>query len=113
MRCRRAFVRLHAAMFARLLQPNGKPLWPFFVRRSTAKVETALQYLKENPAFASDTVRKDLLDKIKSLAPDQIRTDNPNGWPAIPLHDMSRNTVWEGFTSLALEIKRRTEHVRE
>ncbi len=45
------------AIFARLVRVDGKPTWPFFIRRSTGKIEMALQYLKENPAFASEEIR--------------------------------------------------------
>ena len=34
------------AMFARLIRVDGNSTWPFFIRRSSGKIETALQYLK-------------------------------------------------------------------
>ena len=55
------------AMFARLKRPDGKPTWPFFVRRSSGKAEISLQYLKDNPAFAAENARTAILDQMRSL----------------------------------------------
>jgi hypothetical protein len=96
------------AMYARISRPDGKLTWPFFVRRSTGKVETALQYLKENPAFAAEEVRLDLLAKLKALPGVNITTAKSTGWPGVPLTDLSKPAVWSGFTAIAEEIQARS-----
>ena len=93
---------------AHLVQPDGKPTWPFFIRRSTAKAETALRYLQDNPAFASDAARLDLLERIKGLPGQTITTTKATGWPAVPLQDLANDDVWQGFTALARDVKART-----
>lgn len=92
------------AMYASLSRPDGKPTWPFFVRRSTGKVETSLQYLKENPAFADETARLDLLDRLKSLPQVAITTSKSTGWPAVPLERLADGDVWDGFLKIAEDI---------
>ncbi|MDX9998050.1 MAG: hypothetical protein RBS50_08825 [Phenylobacterium sp.] len=94
--------------YARLFRPDGKPTWPFFIRRSTGKVETSLQYLKENPAFASEEARLALLDRIKSLPDQKIATTRSTGWPAVPLQDLAREEVWNGFTAIAEYVQQQT-----
>ena len=99
------------SMFARLTRPDGKPAWPFFVRLSNGKLETSLQYLKECPAFADDASRLDILDRLKALPGLQITTTKATGWPAIPLADLERPEVWEGFKGIALDLKDRVTSV--
>ncbi|WP_374576433.1 hypothetical protein [Phenylobacterium sp.] len=96
------------AMFARLVRPDGKPTWPFFIRRSSGKVETALQYLQDNPAFATEEVRLDLLAKLKALPGVNITTTKSTGWPGVPLVDLSRDAVWAGFAAIAEEVQARS-----
>lgn len=93
------------AMFARLLRPDGKFTWPFFIRRSTGKVETALQYLKENPAFTAEDTRLALLERIKKLPGVSITTTKSTGWPAVPLADFSRPELWDGFIAVAQHVR--------
>lgn len=96
------------AMYARLTRLDGKPTWPFFIRRSSAKVETALQYLKDNPAFAAEEIRLQLLAQLKALPAVNITTTKSTGWPGVPLVDLSRDDVWSGFTAIAKEIQARS-----
>lgn len=93
------------ALFSRLGQPNGRFIWPFFIRRSTGKVETSLQYLKIHPAFESEAARADLLEKMKALPGQTVTTTKTTGWPSIPLSALSDQRVWEGFTQVALYVK--------
>lgn len=95
------------AMYARLSRPDGKPTWPFFVRRSTGKLETALQYLKDNPAFADEAVRIGLLGEIKALPGLSIATTKSTGWPGIPLDELDKPGVWNGFTAIATDVRAR------
>jgi hypothetical protein len=95
------------AMYARLLRPDGKPAWPFFVRRSSGKVETSLQYLKDSPAFESEDSRLDLLNRIKALPGQVITTVKTTGWPAVLLQALSEDSVWQEFTKIAQYVKDR------
>jgi hypothetical protein len=93
------------AMYVRLVRPDGKPTWPFFIRRSSGKLETALQYLKDNPAFESEDARLDLLNRIKALPGQTITTTKTTGWPAVPLEALDESPVWEGVTAFARRVK--------
>lgn len=96
------------AMFARLVRPDGKPTWPFFIRRSSGKVETALQYLKDNPAFAPEEIRLGLLAKLKELPGVNITTTKSTGWPGVPLAALSHEAVWAGFIAVVEEVQARS-----
>lgn len=96
------------AMFARLTRSNGKPTWPFFVRRSTGKIETSLQYLKDDPAFAAEDSRLELLSRLKGLPGVSIATEKATGWPSVPLADLSNEAIWHGFTTIAKEVQARS-----
>lgn len=93
---------------ASLVRQNGRSAWPFFVRRSSGKVETSLQYLKEDPAFASEEARTELLQRIKALPGQTITTTRSTGWPAFPLESLSDPAVWTGFTQVASDVQART-----
>src|SRR5207253_2343957 len=93
------------AMYASLPRPDGKRAWPFFVRRSSGKLDTALQYLKETPAYASEESRQDLLNRIKAVPGQTISTVKTTGWPAVPLADLARPEVWNAVQEIAREIK--------
>jgi hypothetical protein len=88
------------AMYARLTRPDGKATWPFFVRKSNGKAEIALQYLKENPAFASDEARAAILDQMKALPGAPVSTTKLTGWPAAPLDALDRPEVWNAFEAI-------------
>jgi hypothetical protein len=96
------------AMFACLARPDGKTTWPFFIRRSSGKIETALQYLKNDPAFASEESRLNILHKLKALPGISIDTNKSTGWPALPLEALSRDAVWAGFTAVAEQVQGRS-----
>jgi hypothetical protein len=49
---------------ASLAQADGRLAWPFFIRRSSGQLQTALQYLQYVPAFEGDEVRADLLRRL-------------------------------------------------
>jgi hypothetical protein len=85
------------AMYARLMRPDGKPTWPFFVRKSSGKAEISLQYLKDNPAFAADEARAAILEQMKSLPGVPISTSKLTGWPAAPLEALAQKEVWDAF----------------
>jgi hypothetical protein len=94
------------AMFACFARSDGKTTWPFFIRRSSGKIEIALQYLKNDPAFASEESRLNILYKLKALPGISIDTTKSTGWPAVPLDLLSQDAVWAGFTAIAEQIQR-------
>jgi hypothetical protein len=91
-------------MFACLDRLDGKTTWPFFIRRSSVKIETALQYLKNDPAFASEEARSNLLAKLKAL-PGMTNINKSTGWPSMPLQALSEGAVWAGFTAIAGQVQ--------
>ena len=95
------------SMSMSIIKPSGRPVWPFFIRRSSAKLETSLGYLKNDPAFASDAAREQLLDRLRSLPGVNITTIKLNGWPAIPLELVAQDEVWAAFQSIALDVASR------
>ena len=90
-----------------LTRPDGKNSWPFFIRRSSGKLEIALQYLQSDPPYAPDVERQGLLDRLKALPGVAITTTKITGLPAVPLDQLSRPEVWTPITEMAEEIKRR------
>ena len=92
------------AVWARLTMSNGKFALPFYLRRSTGKLETALGILEGYPPFAADGARQEVLDRIRSLPGIQISTVKSTGYPAIPLGELDRPEVWSGFAAIAEDI---------
>ena len=95
------------SLSASLTNGEGKPIWPFFIRKSNGAVETALAYLQTTPAFASEDHRARLLERLKSLPEQTIRTVKLNGFPSVPLIEFSKPALWQGFTAIAEEVKAR------
>jgi hypothetical protein len=85
-------------------RPDHMNIWPFFIRRSTGKIDTALQFLKNDPAFASEEVRLNLLAKLKAL-PGMTNINKSTGWPSMPLEALSEHAVWAGFTAIAEQVQ--------
>jgi hypothetical protein len=94
------------ALVAQIARSDGKPAWPFFIRRSTGRLDTALQNLVNVPGFASEDSRKRILDRIKALPTNSVRaTDKLNGWPSIALDELLRDETRLAFESIASEVK--------
>ena len=85
-------------------RPDHMNIWPFFIRRSTGKIDTALQFLKNDPAFASEEARLNLLAKLKAL-PGMTNINKSTGWPSMPLEALSEDAVWAGFTAIAEQVQ--------
>jgi hypothetical protein len=96
------------AISAGLARADGKLAWPFFIRRSTANVDTALQNLRYSPAYQSEEGRLALLDKLRKLPGMNITTVKPTGWPSVPLAALSNELVWSAFTSIVKEVQDRS-----
>lgn len=84
--------------------PGGKSIWPFFIRRSNAKLETSLQYLQYSPAFTDDASRNALLNRFRSIPGVTISTTKATGWPAVSLADAGKPGVWEAWSAIAADI---------
>jgi hypothetical protein len=95
------------AIFAHLVRGDGKPSWPFFLRKSTGKLETALQYLQNDPAFASEEARLSLLAAIKALPGVAITTTKATGWPAVPFTALADPALWEPLSQILLRVRDR------
>lgn len=94
------------ALVAWIARADGKPAWPFFIRRSSGRLETALANLITVPPFQPDSARKALLDRVRALPTNSVRaTDKLNGWPSIALEEILKDNVWTGLQSLAYEVK--------
>jgi hypothetical protein len=100
--------RSQDALFAQIARADGKPAWPFFIRRSSGRLEISLGNLINVPAYRSDAARKDILDRIRTLPTKNIRaTDKLNGWPSIALEELLKEEVWSAFRSIASTVKER------
>jgi hypothetical protein len=94
------------SLAAKMLRADGKPTWPFFVRRSTGRLDIALGNLIYVPAYKGDNARKELLDRIKALPTTTVKaTEKLNGWPSIALEEIAKEEVWSALRSLASDIK--------
>jgi hypothetical protein len=94
------------SLAARITRSDGKPCWPFFVRRSTGRLEIALGNLIHVPAYVADTARKEVLDRIKQLPTSTLKaTEKLNGWPSISLEDLMKDDLWSAYCSLASDLK--------
>ena len=92
------------SMSAAIRRSDGTVASPFFLRRSTGKIETSLQYLHSDPAFASELSRQRLLDRLKAVPGVSITTTNLNGWPAIPIVDLRSSAVRDAFQAIAGDV---------
>lgn len=108
--CQVQHTKTQDAFVATVAGSNGKPIWPFFIRRSTGRLETALSNLVSVPAFKEDASRKELLDRIRALPASTLRaSDKLTGWPSIALAEIMKDDVWCGFQDVANVIKAAAE----
>jgi hypothetical protein len=98
--------RSQDSLAAKMLRGDGKPIWPFFVRRSTGRFDIALQNLVYVPAYNADSARRILLERIKVIPTNTVKTtEKLNGWPSIALEEILKEEVWAALRSLASDIK--------
>jgi hypothetical protein len=94
------------SLAAKIIRSDGKPCWPFFIRRSSGRFEIALGNLIYVPAYASDAARRDVLERIRQLPTRTLKaTDKLNGWPSISLEDLMNDDVWSARRSLASDVR--------
>jgi len=100
--------RSQDALAAQITRADGTPVWPFFIRKSSGRIETALGNLIHVPAYNDDATRMEILQCIRALPTDGVRaTDNLIGWPSVTLGELLRDEVWSGFQSIVLTVKGR------
>jgi hypothetical protein len=98
--------RSQDALAAQILRADGKPVWPFFIRRSTGRLDTALGNLIYAPAYKDDAPRQDILKRIRALPTTNIKaSEKLNGWPSIGLEELMKDELWSAFQLIALDIK--------
>lgn len=87
------------------LRADGKPSYPFNIRRSNGRLETSLESLSRNPAFADEGARQAILDQLKEIPGAELATTGMlTGLPGIPLERLHQPEVWAGFMAVAEEI---------
>jgi hypothetical protein len=96
------------SLFARITKSDGNFSFPFFIRRSSGRLDTSLQNLKFTSSFSSDEARAKLLAQMRSSFPSLVSTSKVTGWPAIPLESLD-DVTWSRFKELALGVKQRIE----
>jgi len=99
----------HDALAASLAQADGRLAWPFFIRRSSGQLQTALQYLQYVPAFEGDEVRADLLRRLQAVPGARTTTTKATGWPGIALEAFMSAETFGAWSAIALEIKAKIE----
>lgn len=80
---------------------DGRQAWPFFIRRN-AGLEISLQNLAKLDAFASDTARQTLVDRLQATADLSFKfSGNLTGWPSFPTSELLDNEAWKRFCDVA------------
>jgi hypothetical protein len=92
------------SLCARIQKADGRPAWPFFLRKSTGRLETSLQYLSYTPPFREEAARRALLSRFEQLPTTLRNSGSLMGWPAIPLADLQNDSLWHRFCDLAADI---------
>ena len=105
-----SITRSQDAIGIRLPRPEANPLWVFYVRRSSGRLETSLQNLAASTAFSSDEARSGLLERIRGLPSTTLNvSDKLTGWPSIELAELLQNELWAAFTQMASDIREAVE----
>ena len=100
------------ALATRVAQADARPSWPFFLRRSTGRVELSLQYLSHADAYRSEASRTELLARFKAIPGLQVATTKLTGWPSAPLAELEQDAVWRGVTGIFDEVAERLSEAR-
>jgi hypothetical protein len=80
------------SLAARVLTSDERMASPFFIRRSSGRIEISLPNLAEIPPFADDTSRSVLIEEIKKLPAKTLKiTGRLTGWPSISLTEFDQS----------------------
>jgi hypothetical protein len=93
------------SFYAGARRPDDKFCFPFFLRKSSARFETSLQNLRYTAAYADEKNRAQLLDELRRVSNRLVATDKLNGWPSVPLDDLSDEGVWKRLQKIAAEVR--------
>lgn len=95
------------SLTAHITASDGKQSWPFFIRRSSGRIETSLAYLAARLPYKDSSLRSQLLEDIKRLPAKSLRISAKlNGWPSISLSEFSGNEpLRSAFQALVISIK--------
>src|SRR5690625_4683731 len=89
---------------------DGKLAWPFFLCRSTGRMELSLGTLADTPQFEDDTARLALLERLKAIPASSLKASNKlKGWPSIELRELLNDSIWTAMQELAGDLKRRLQ----
>lgn len=95
----------NASLYAGVESSCGQTVWPFFVRRNTAKLETDLKLLASSFFYKEEDNRRAVLERLRGISGVQMTTNTLMGIPAIPLLDLRSEKVWRDFTSIAADVR--------
>jgi hypothetical protein len=91
-----------------ITRANGKAVYPFFVRRSTGRLEASLANLAYVLAYKSEEARQQFAERVEALPTNTARfTGKLKGYPSIALDELLKDNVWSAFQSIVLEVKER------
>ena len=100
--------RSQDALAAQITQTDGRPTWPFFIRKSSGRLETSLNNLLHVPAYEADEDRKHLLSRVRALPSKTVKaSEKLNGWPSIALEELLKDDVWAAFRLIAIDVQKR------
>lgn len=89
---------------------GDKLVWPFFIRRSTGRLEVSLQNLARTRSFADENTRRALMERMRGWAARSLKIgDRPTGWPSMELGEIADETLWAEFTTLVSDVRRQFE----
>lgn len=86
---------------------DGKQSWPFFIRRSSGRIETSLANLAGRLPYSDSGLRSQLLEDIKKLPAKSLKVSSKlTGWPSVSLSEFGGNEpLQSAFQALAISIK--------
>jgi hypothetical protein len=93
----------------RWLSSTGKPVWPFFLRHSTARLDLALANLSYRPGFQAEDIRREALKKLRETGLDVQTTGNLNGYPSVALAALAKIDARNAFEAFARWIVERAK----
>ena len=101
--------RTQGSVWAGVKGSNGKLTYPFFV--SERGVWFDLYHLSYTPAYASEDVRRALIDDLKALPGVTVTTTKLTGQPAVSFEDLQKEGVWDGLQPILVEVRSKIEAV--
>jgi hypothetical protein len=94
------------SLAAKLIRLNGKPTWPFFLRSSSGRLETAFQNLAYSAFYREEETRKHLLNRLRAIGSKTFKaTEKLNGWPSFAMTELMSDTLWENLVPILEEIR--------